>query len=258
MASLSVIMPALNEEENIKNAINDVLRSFIHFSLDGEIIVINDGSNDSTEKIAKDCAAEGNVIKIITHDTPRGIGASFRDGVRAAKKESVVMIPGDAENEAYEIVRYIKLMDDVDIINPYVINKSKRGWLRGFISSLFLTVINFSFNVRLNYTNGTVVYRRSVLNEITNRENGFFYQVEALIKLINKGYIFAEVPYNLALRESGRSKAVSLKSLYDVIKGYLLLIKDIYFTGLYKNIGVFVSDSKTYQRRQAEDSRINI
>ena len=231
MKSITVAMPALNEEANVENAIKNCLSAFDMLKIDGEVFVVNDGSSDGTQAAIDRCIArEPARVKTLRHDTPQGIGASFWDGAMKASKDSVVMMPGDGENDATEILRYMPLMDQVDIIVPYVVNEEVREGSRNIISGLFLFIINTTFGLTLNYTNGTVVYKRELLKDISHREKGFFYQVEALIKCIKKGALYAEVPYMLSTRSTGKSKAMSLKSLKNVMAGYLNLVKDVYFT----------------------------
>lgn len=235
MISLTVVMPALNEEANIKDAVHNVLEAFGHFNIDGELIVVNDGSSDGTASLVQGYITSGDSrVRILHHGTPQGIGASFWDGVAAAGKEAVVMLPGDAENDAHEIVRYLRLIEYVDMVIPFVTNKQVRSRTRNLLSWLFLCIINMTFGLRLNYTNGTVIYKRQILLSIRHRERGFFYQVEALIKAIKKGYTFAEVPYLLSTRRSGVSTAVSRRTLKNVVRGYFALVRDIYLPFLVK------------------------
>ncbi|MFA6636252.1 MAG: glycosyltransferase family 2 protein [Candidatus Omnitrophota bacterium] len=251
MISLSVIMPALNEEDNIEKAVLDVLEGFSTFGIDGELILVNDGSSDGTPGIMRGYAEKyPEKVRVITHLSPMGIGASFWDGVKSAVKDSVVMLPGDAENESAEIFKYVDLMRHVDIIVPYVVNRNVRGFFRKCVSKLFLSVINFSFGLSLNYTNGTVVYRRAVFDDIKCGESGFFYQVEALVKAVKKGYLFAEVPCCLSKRSSGGSKALSLRSFIRVMKAYCRLLKEIYFSTTYKTGGFLVQKTKAWETRE--------
>ena len=235
MKSITVAMPALNEEANVEHAIKNVLSAFDSLKIDGEVVVVNDGSSDGTQAAIDKCVAkEPARVKTLGHTSPQGIGASFWDGAMKASKDSVVMMPGDGENDAVEILRYMQLMDHVDIIVPYVVNKNVRDGSRNLISGLFLFIINMTFGLNLNYTNGTVVYKRALLEGLAHREKGFFYQVEALIKCIKKGALYAEVPYVLSTRSTGKSKAISFKSLKNVMAGYLNLVKDVYFSQEYK------------------------
>lgn len=225
---VSVIMPALNEEKNILAAIANTLKAFQDCGAEGEIIVVNDGSSDKTESLVTDMKGTDNRIVMIKHDKPQGIGASFWGGVDAARGDIVVMLPGDNENDPWEIFRYLGLLEHVDMVIPFIFNREVRPFLRNAISFLYRFIINTTFLVNFNYTNGTILYRRSVLKELDYRSSGFFFQTDILIRAAKRGYLFAEVPYRLGLRKSGVSKAVSFPSLLHVARGYFCLIRDHY------------------------------
>lgn len=247
---LSVIMPALNEESNISNAINDVLKDFNTFNIAGELIVVDDGSSDNTRILIEQKINENpGKVSIIRHDKPLGIGASFWDGVAGATGDIVVMLPGDNENDPREIFRYYNLLEHVDIVIPFIFNRETRLLFRNMLSFVYRFIINTTFLVNFNYTNGTVLYRKSILDDLDYRSNGFFFQTDILIRSVKKGYLFAEVPYKLGLRKEGVSKAVSFPSLYQVVRGYLRLVKDFYFHKNKNGKRRFSRDSLTQTRR---------
>ncbi|MDO8435963.1 MAG: glycosyltransferase family 2 protein [bacterium] len=249
---ITSIVPALNEEKAILLVIDNILSAFKEFNLSGEIIIINDGSTDSTAQLVERKMKENpNVIRLINHDKPEGIGASFWDGVDMASGDAVVLIPGDNENDPREILRYYRLLDDVDIIIPFVFNKEVRSFSRNLLSFFYLFVVNLTFSVNFNYTNGTILYRKSLLKKIDCRRNDFFFQTDILIRLVKKGYLFAEVPSKLSLRVGGASKATALNSLWRIFKGYLRLIKDYYFKKEKKTKVDLAADSITAARRKA-------
>ena len=226
--TLSVIMPALNEEKNIKNAIESTLNAFKFHGINGEIIVINDGSSDNTRSIVEDIIGNTEPVQLINHEKPQGIGSSYRDGVKLSEKDIVVMFPGDNENDPVDALTFFSLLNHVDIVVPFIFNVEVRDRKRRLISSLYRFIMNVSFGANLKYYNGTVFYRRVLLEDVEFENLGFFYQAEILIKLIRKGYLFAEVPNCLCMRNNGKSKAVTFKSLCQVIKGYLNLFYKIH------------------------------
>lgn len=226
--SLSVIMPALNEEENIRDAISSTLNAFSLYGINGEVVVINDGSTDRTKEIVEEAAKEDGRVRLINHDTPQGIGASFFEGAINSDNDVVVMFPGDNENDAESALCFYDTLEKVDILVPFIHNVEVRDRLRRVISSIYRFIINISFGINLNYTNGTVFYRRCIFDNVELKSHGFFYQAELLIKLIRKGYLFAEIPNMLLVRNSGESKATTLKSLINVIKNYVNLLIDIH------------------------------
>jgi len=226
---VSVIVPALNEERNIERTVDDVLSAFQKMNVSGEIIVVNDGSTDKTADVIKTLMNKYPFIRLIDHPTPQGVGASYWEAVKASRGELVTWVPGDGETYCFEILRYIPLFEDVDIIVPFVFNPDVRSIFRVFLSKTYKGIINLSFGTLLNYMNGTTLYRRCVLEDINLRSTGFFFQVELLIKSINKGYLYAEVPSALGVRVGGASKAISFKSLLAVSRGYLSLLFSYYF-----------------------------
>lgn len=229
MYAVTAVMPSLNEEKNLLSAVNNVIASCDRLGVNCEIVIVNDGSSDDTGKLAESLKAQHPFIQVIHHDSPQGIGGSFWDGVKIARGDVVVMIPGDGENDAAEIMRYLPLMNHVDLVVPYVFNRQVRSLARRILSNLYRGIINLSFGTTLNYMNGTVLYRKCILDDIELMSKGFFYQTELLIKCIRRGYLFAEVPYALLQRAAGMSKATSMRSLKNVAKSYFILLKDVYF-----------------------------
>ncbi|NLO91448.1 MAG: glycosyltransferase family 2 protein [Elusimicrobia bacterium] len=246
---VSVIMPALNEERNIAAAISNSIQAFQDAGIAGEVVVVNDGSTDRTAELAANLsAANPGMVQLVRHETPQGIGASFWDGVDHARGEVVVMLPGDNENDPWEIFRYYRLLEHVDMVIPFIFNKEVRSLFRNALSFAYRFIINTTFLVYFNYTNGTVLYRKSILRELKYRSTGFFFQTDMLIRLVKHGYLFAEVPYRLGQRKTGVSKAVSFPSFIRVAKGYVRLVRDQYFQK--RDACSFSSDSQTLKRRQ--------
>ncbi|MDD4894118.1 MAG: glycosyltransferase family 2 protein, partial [Candidatus Omnitrophica bacterium] len=101
MPKLSVIVPVYNEARTIKQ----ILEKINSVPIDKEIIVVNDGSSDGTEKILKDIKY-GN-LKVVHHSGNRGKGAAFLTGLSCAQGEFVIIQDADLE---YEPGDYLKLM----------------------------------------------------------------------------------------------------------------------------------------------------
>jgi glycosyltransferase involved in cell wall biosynthesis len=228
LPTLSVVMPCLNEQDNVATAIQRTLTAFVRYDIEGEIVVINDASTDGTAGVVRALAGRHPNVRLIEHARPMGIGASFWDGVCNARNDFVTMFPGDDENDPDDALLCYYLTRDVDIIVPFIHNAEVRSIWRRLISSLYRFIINISFGMNLNYTNGTVVYNRAILDGVTLKSSGFLYQAELLIKLIRAGYLYAETPHFLLRRGSGKTKALTLKSFLQVTRGYLRLIWEIH------------------------------
>ena len=148
---ISIIMPALNEAANIVPAIRNVLAAFDDLGINGEIVVINDGSTDQTALLILEETQREPRVRVLTHAEPCGIGAAFWDGVSQARGEIVCMLPGDNENDPWEILRYHKLLEHVDILIPFVFNKEARSLFRNGLSYrlIILSVLQTSSTIIL-------------------------------------------------------------------------------------------------------------
>ena len=188
-----------------------------------EIIVVNDGSTDDTLAVIKKLVIVDRRVLILNKETNEGIGRGFWDGVKKARNPFVVMVPGDGENDIFEILSYYFLVQHVDIVVPYIHNADIRRVGRRVVSSLYRLIINLSFGTSLNYTNGTVIYNRDALSTVKLNSSGFFYQTELLIKLIRQGFLYAEVPHSLNERKGGRSTALTFRSLCSLVRSFFVL-----------------------------------
>jgi len=247
--TLSVIITALNEEDNIVFVINNILNAFERFKINGEVIVVNDGSTDNTKKLVESFIEKDERIKLINHKTPQGVGKSFWDGVDFSKSEVVVWFPADNENDPNEILIYYDLINEVDLVLPFIFNKEVRPFLRHFLSFVYRFIINTTFLSSFNYTNGTSLYRKCVLERLNRRDYGFFFQTDIVVRASKMGYLFAEVPCKLNPKDKKTSRAISIKSFLSVIKGYLRLFFDFYIFYRIRKEKEFPFNSATRLRR---------
>lgn len=245
---ISVIMPALNEEQCLHGGVVNVLEGFQRYAINGELIIVNDGSTDRTGALAEVWAAKYSFIRVLHHTTRQGIGASYWDGIQQAQGEIVVYIPGDGENDAAEIFRYIPLMDQVDVIVPFVLNPGIRNWRRRLLSFIYHKIMHATSSLALNYMNGNVLYRKAILTGIALKSRGFFFQPELLLKTVGRGYLYAEVPCVQKKRLGGSSKSISIRSLIEVCRAYCVTMYDVYFSN--RTDIAMVSASVTARRLQ--------
>jgi glycosyltransferase involved in cell wall biosynthesis len=107
LRSVTIIIPALNEER----AVGDVVRSLLAKAPEAEVIVVNDGSTDSTECVAKAAGA-----RVLSHRNQSGYGAALRTGVLAAAREYVVFCDADGQHSADEVLKVIHECDGHDMV----------------------------------------------------------------------------------------------------------------------------------------------
>lgn len=252
LPTLTVVMPCLNEEDNVAAAAQTTLSAFDRKGVEGELIIVNDGSTDRTVEIARALQLQDRRVRLINHPTPQGIGASFWDGVQAASGDFCTWIPGDNENDPDDVLRFFYMANDVDIIVPFIHNMEVRSISRRFISALYRLIVNISFGTTLNYTNGTVIYKTAILRDTRLNSSGFFYQAEILIRLIRAGYLYAETPQFLGSRGAGKTKALTLKSFMEIFKGYLMMVWEVHIMRRVNDLGENLNPKSVSYRRIRE------
>ena len=94
---LSIVVPVLNEEESIESALKNIGEAIERSVVKCEVIVVDNGSVDSTVEIVERRQRHCDYIKLIPGVLPRGIGVAVWEGIRNSKGRYVVMIPGDGK-----------------------------------------------------------------------------------------------------------------------------------------------------------------
>ncbi len=226
--TISVIIPALNEENNITSTIENVLLTIGDKFSDYEIIVFNDCSSDRTGDIIEELAATNKKIKVINNKNTMGFGYNYRKGVELANYDYISMIPGDNEISLESINSMYSAIGKADMIIPYTVNFWVRPLMRQYLSRIFTKTLNFLFNLRLNYYNGPVIHKREIIKSVHLSTDSFAFQIEALVKLVKSGHSFIQVGMFLKEREYGKSKAFRFKNIIGVLKTVIILFLDIY------------------------------
>lgn len=227
MQAFTVIVPALNEEANLRAAVEAVLGTIGPVASSLEVLVYDDASTDRTGAIADELAAQDPRVRAFHNPRRLNIGGIYHAGVRQARGDYVFLVPGDNEVRVDEIARGLRHLDRAALVVFYVTNRGVRSWKRRALSRLYVRAVNVLFGTRFCYTNGTNVFRTSVVRDLGIRTGGFAYQTEALVKAVRSGVEFVQVGIELQRRESGRSTAVSWKNLCSVTAALARLWWDV-------------------------------
>lgn len=206
---ITVLAPAFNEEPVIEKFVHEVMKTLngvFYF----ELIIINDGSTDQTNKILTQLQKQYDNLVVISHAINKGLGAGLKTGFANAKGDLVVTMDADLSQPPSLIPTMIeKITRGIDIViaSRYVKGGGMQGvpWWRVIISKLGNWLIKTVTGVKArDCTSGMRAYRKEVLNELHNIGNGFEVQLKILRQLDNAR--ITEVPLQLVNRQAGQSK----------------------------------------------------
>lgn len=222
--SLTVLVPALNEESNLGPTVERLTKALGITIEDYEIIIVDDGSSDRTATVADELAGTSENVKVIHNPRPMGLGYAYVQGIRAATKEFFVYIPGDNTWPYRSFLELFGTLGKADVVTSYSTNPGVRPRSRRLVSRAFTVTLNALFGHRLHYFNGLTIYPTSFLKTIPITTYGFGFQAEVLLKAIQRGYSYIEVALPIDERTAGGSKAVTLRNIASVALTILRLL----------------------------------
>ncbi len=209
---LSVVIPALNEEESIASIIERTLKAE-PFIIENspvtkvEIIVVSDGSTDKTVEIAQKYISQ---IKLIIFEKNKGYGAAIKKGWEEASGELLAFIDADGTCDPLFFTNLCNLLQDknADIVLGCRINKdSKMPFIRRLGNFLFAKLLTFLSSKYVKDTaSGMRVVKKSALSKIYPLPDGLHFTPAMSAKaLLNENIVIAEENMSYHERE-GESK----------------------------------------------------
>jgi glycosyltransferase involved in cell wall biosynthesis len=223
--SLSVIIPAYCEAENILPTLENVTAALAQLDLVYEVLVIDDGSGDGTGALVTANLARFPHVRLLTNERNRGFGWSYRRGVEAAALDHIVMVHGDNAWTAATLCDLFSHTGDADIIVGYTRHMWRsRTWSRTIISKTFTFLVNVITWRWLTYYNGLQIHRAPVLKNLRIESHGYGFQAEVLVKALRQTTTYREVAMELTERKHGESQAFRIKNVVDVTRTLWLLL----------------------------------
>ena len=163
---ISVVIPVFNEEESIKELYRQISAALKN-QKKYEIIFINDGSSDKSEKAIIDLSNEDKTVKLISFYRNFGKSAALSEGFKYASGELIITMDADLQDDPNEIPNLINKLDEgYDLVSGW---KQKRydPWTKTFPSKIFNFVTRVLTGVKIHDFNcGLKAYRSSVIKSI--------------------------------------------------------------------------------------------
>lgn len=226
--SLSIIVPAYNEEKNIQSAVTGILSAIKNTVPDYEIIIVNDGSTDHTASVSLKLAKKNKKIRVINRSENRGFGFTFREGVENAKKEYITTFHGDNDASPTFLRELLNSAKERDLVITYPVYMIQRSLTRRILSEIFTVLMNFLFRLKLKYYNGTFICKTEVLSKVNLASKGFAIYAEAKVRLLKRGYSVKEISFEHVGRKFGYSKNVNSRSFFQALQTLAHLLWDVY------------------------------
>lgn len=206
---MSVVLPAYNEEKNIREAVRRT-QAFLRKRFKAyEILVVDDGSTDATAIIVKDMSRSDNRVHLLSHGINRGYGTALRTGFGAAQGRLVFYTDTDNQYDISELDSFFPLLKRFDIVAGYRLKHSDPT-MRIIISAVYNLLIRIILGLKIRDVDCSFkLYKRQVFRNITLKCMTGLIDAEVLIKAKKKGFTVTQ----LGVRHYPRTQG---KSIYEI------------------------------------------
>jgi len=219
---LSVVLPCLNEEETVGLCINKIKEVFAKEKIDGEIIVVDNGSTDNSRQV---CESQG--VRVISEPL-RGYGAAYLRGFKEAKGKYIVMADSDNTYDFYDIPKFIECLNkgyDFVMGSRFKgrMQKGAMTWTHRYIGNPILSgLTRLFFRTRLSDIHcGMRAFTSNAYSKMGLRTTGMEFATEMVVGALQNNLKICEVPINYYLRK-GESKLMPLADAWRHIRFMLM------------------------------------
>ena len=223
---VSVVIPCLNEEENIDRCVRAAQHALSAAGLRGEVIVVDNASEDRSGALA---AAAGATV---VHEPRRGYGSAYLAGLAAARGDYIVMADADLTYDFADIPRFVeKLAAGADLVMGDRMDNIEPGampWLHRYIGNPLLTgTLNLFYRTGVRDAHcGMRALRREAIPRLDLRTTGMEFASEMVVRAARERLVIDELPITYHPR-GGESKLSSFRDGWRHLR-YLLVHSPLY------------------------------
>jgi glycosyltransferase involved in cell wall biosynthesis len=218
LPAISILIPAYREEKMISSIVERVRLVMDSMARSYEIIVINDGSDDSTAAEAEKAGA-----CVVSHPYNIGNGAAVKTGIRSAAGEVLVMLDGDGQHPPEDIPRLLEMIPTYDMAVGRRTDNSETSFHRKLANRIYNRFATYMCKRKIeDLTSGFRAIKASVARQFVSLlPNEFSYPTTITMAVIRSGYSLVYVPIK-AKKRFGKSK---INLAVDGVRFFFIIIK---------------------------------
>ena len=183
-SGISIILPALNEAQNIEELSKEIMHYLERRGIPYEIIIVNDGSTDQTGEIAQQLSTTHKNISVIHHSDNKGYGKSLKDGFEASRYDYLFFTDADRQFRIDSLDTFLPLMNEgnADMIIGYRIDRQDT-FRRKIFAWCFNRMIHVLFSIDYKDIDCAFkLFKRDVFKSLEIISNDFLFNTELLAK----------------------------------------------------------------------------
>jgi glycosyltransferase involved in cell wall biosynthesis len=220
---VSVVLPAFNEEANIRQAVDEVTAAADGLFAEHEVLVVDDGSADATGRVAGSLAERDPRIRVLRHPQHLGYGEALRTGFLASTMEHVFMTDSDLQFDVREIALLLPYADRVDVVAGYRLNRCD-PLMRRALGYAWNILIRALFYVPVRDIDCAFkLFDRRALEALELESVGAMINTELMVKLARRGASVVEVGVHHHPRRAGQARGANPRVIATALRELLLI-----------------------------------
>lgn len=223
--SLSIVIPAYNEEEIIVSSIQQTFNAVEAAVTDFEIIIVDDCSIDGTRRLIETNMHLWPNARLICKEQNGGFGSAVWAGIKVAAKEYVLCVPADSPMDPETLAPFVNAAPYTDVIASYRVRRVGYTLRMRFNSWAYHKLIYHVFGLKLKDYNWIHLYRKNVFDKVQYNSLGIFMMAEVLVEAHKQGYRIAEIPVSQKQRMTGIATSAKLSTILFVLKEMYTYLK---------------------------------
>ena len=220
---VTIAMPAYDEAPNLDRVATEALESLAASGVDGELLIVDDGSTDGTDVIADRIAAADARVRVVHHGANRGFSGAMTTSLREARGEWVFLVPADGQIQMRDIHRFLAVRAEADIVvGMRAFRPDPAG--RAELSRAFHKIAKALLPVPLAEFSSVFLFRRALVDAmpIRSRPKGASFLPEVLYRANVRGARFVQLVIEPRARFGGRAKgaklSVAVRTLIELVR----------------------------------------
>ncbi len=213
MPSLSLVVPAFNEEAALEPTVRRCIDCIRKCTDDYELIILDDCSADKTAEVAERLSREDPAhIKTLRHPVNMGIASTFEDLYKAATKDYVFLIPADGEYPPEALTEAWPMLKDCDIV---VCQRRQKNYTpyRHLVSGAYRWMTVLLFGEDLFDPGSTKVVKREIFTGIPVTSKSVYVEAERIIRALKRGYRIGKVDIIQETRKGGQARGARFRTV---------------------------------------------
>jgi putative flippase GtrA len=216
--SLSVVLPAYNEEAVIATTVEKSIHVLDKIVDTFEIIVINDGSGDRTGEIVAAIVAQDPRVRLISHQVNQGAGAALVSGFVQASKTYTFYMDSDGQFDIYDLNWLLPHLGKYDGVFGYRLDRQD-SWMRKMNAWGWNQLVRTVFNIQVRDIDCAFkIFPTEYFRQVVLEARGAMLLTEVVYKFTRSGYRHTQIPVKHLPREAGNATGAKLSVIARAFK----------------------------------------